>query len=516
MRTLKVVLLLLASTSLAMADEPVTPVAPVAPVVTSVAPVVTPGAPEPKPGDLIPDAQAPLAGYSEGNFYLRDRNSWFVLFPKGRVQVDWYNFLNQPNPPAGTITNDTKDPRNAIRDTVFIRRARIGISGTIAHHFDFKMEGEFATVPSAGQYATITDASVIVNYTDYIKLEVGQFFTPFTLENQTSDNYVDFMERAATVRYVVPAIRDTGAQIFGTLPRKSARYFIGVFNGDGQDFKNLDNHPAVIGRVLIAPLAIWSRHPAWTEDLWFGGSFWYQKTTNLGGAASPSTSAATQGDIASISTQSGFSTFSSNYGNGSDANMNAIRSHLAPDGTTLKYAFELNVPITRRYGLRGEYVHQAIDLREYNDVSVTGNVSRSRGATGKLEGYAWYVEAYAWLGHDLHIDKPGYYQTPHWKGAIVPTPAKWAVQLAAKYEHVDTSITGLATGTAKADPAAGHYALDVFELGASLYVSRHARVSANYLLNYVGAGSTEALNETKNLFYHRYDHELVFRLAIQL
>src|SRR5437899_1188017 len=36
------------------------------------------------------EATAPLAGYSDRNFFFRDRHSWFVLVPKGRLNVDWY------------------------------------------------------------------------------------------------------------------------------------------------------------------------------------------------------------------------------------------------------------------------------------------------------------------------------------------------------------------------------------------------------------------------------------------
>ena len=48
-------------------------------------------------------AVEPLAGYANGAFFLRDPHDWFVLFPKGRLQVDWYNFPSRGNPPAGAV-----------------------------------------------------------------------------------------------------------------------------------------------------------------------------------------------------------------------------------------------------------------------------------------------------------------------------------------------------------------------------------------------------------------------------
>jgi hypothetical protein len=467
------------------------------------------------------DSQAPpLAGLSETNVFVRDKHDWFVVFPKGRVHVDGYNFLNRPEPKAGVVANSAQDAARAqLRDTLFIRRARLGLAGTIAGHIDFRFEGDFATVATSGQYGIITDAYVVLNWLPYLKLQAGQFYAPFTLENQTSTNYTDFMERSTAVRFAVPFPRELGALLYGELPRKSVRYHIGVFDGDGQNFKNQDNQPAVIGRVVLHPLNLWPYHPLWLEDLWVGGSFWWQQADNLGGSIQPSTSGATQNDLASVTTQGGFSIFNSSYNNGVDTSNNAIRSHLAPDGNTVKYAFELSVPLWRRLGLRSEFVHQSIDLRQYNDVNPgTGNLKRTRGAAGTLTGWGAYAEIYGWvwLSGVVNPSRPGYYDIPHWGGYRPPLEPHWGLMLAAKYEHVELDVGVPPSGNAAADPAAGHYALDTFELGANLWLTRFSRLTANYVLNYVGAGSGSAAQETTNLFFKGFEHELLFRLQVSL
>jgi phosphate-selective porin len=456
-----------------------------------------------------PEERAPLAGYSEKNFFLRDRHSWFVLVPKGRLNVDYYNFLNRPDLPAGTVANSTADQRP--RDTLFIRRARIGLAGTIARRIDFRVEAEFASLPTPGQYATLTDASIVLNFWPYIQFEAGQFYAPFTLENPTSENYTDFMEKSSPVRFVVPTSRETGGMLLGELPRRAARYWFGVFDGDGQNFKNLDNKPAVIGRAFFAPLALWNKHDKWMEEVWIGGSFWWQQNTNLGGVGPASTSGATSGDLANITTQGGISLFNSNYNNGTDVNKNVIRSHLAPNGTTVKWALELNVPVFRYGGLRAEYMHQSIDVGEYNDVNPgNGNLTRYFSSNGRLEGWGSYVELYGWIHGDINVDRPGLYQVPHWNGYITPKSPLWALMLAAKYEHVELDVTGLPAN----DPALGHYSLDVFELGGNLWLTRHSRLMANYVMNYLDGNAT---NFTKNIYAKgHYDHELLFRLAVSL
>src|SRR5579871_591394 len=308
--------------------------------------------------------EGPLAGYSDKQLFLRDPGGWFVLIPKGRLNVDWYDFLNRPDQsPNGAAANSAADQRLQLRDTVFIRRARVGVAGTFLGRIDFRVEGDFAQVAAPGQYATLADAAIVVGWADWLKLEAGQFYAPFTLENHTSENYTDFLEKAAAVRWAVPTAREAGAQLYGETPYKLGRYWIGVFDGDGQDAKNLDNRAAVIGRFVLQPFGPWRSRAAWLENVWLGGSFWWQQSTNLGGAAAPSTSAATAGDLASLSTVGGFTLWPTNYANGSDADNHAVRSHLAPDGTTVKWALEANVALGRRFGVRGEYLRQSIDVR---------------------------------------------------------------------------------------------------------------------------------------------------------
>jgi hypothetical protein len=460
------------------------------------------------------EAKAPLAGYSEKNFFLRDPNSWFVLVPKGRLNVDYYSFLSRPSEPPGGIVNGPGDTRP--KDTLFLRRARLGMAGTIAQHVDFRVEAEFANVPTVGQYASLTDASIVVNYVPYLQLEAGQFYTPFTLENPTSENYTDFMEKAAAVRFAVPTSRETGIMLLGEAPHNVVRYWVGLFDGEGQNFKNLDYGAAVIGRTIVAPLGLLPEHESWMENVWFGGSAWVQKSQNLGGTSAPSTTGATQGDLSNVTTQAGLPIFNSNFNNGIDSANSAVRSHVAPNGVTRKLALELNVPLFDRVGLRAEYIHQSIELNEYNDTATT----RTPGAPGTLKGTGAYGEVYVWLGGQVNVDRPGLYQTPHWRGYKTPAPPKVGVMLAAKYEHVGFDVDGLPAttqtgGKQGSDAAVGSYSLDVFELGANLWMTRHHRLMTNYVLNYFGSDNPSPAAQ-KNLFFRKTDHELLFRFAVSL
>jgi hypothetical protein len=455
----------------------------------------------------------PLAGYSNGGFFIRDPRNWFVFFPRGRLQVDWYNFLNRGDLPPGVDNNGAKDTRP--KDTLFVRRARIEVQGTFIGHFDFAIGGEFGATPATGAYGTLTDCFINIDYLPYLQLQVGQFDAPFTLENRTSDKYFDFMERSIAVRDLgVPFNKDDGAMIWGWLPRRVAYYSWGVFNGDGQSFKNQDNNPAVLGRAFVAPVA-WMKAAEknrWMQDIWVGGSIWWQRNTNLGGPIAPSAGAA-ENDLPSMTTQGGVGFFNASYNNGTDMNNNAIRSHLAPDGDTLKWALEVNVPV-KRLGLRWEFVDTAISLAQYND---SGSPSLKRSAPirgGKLEGYSTYLELYGWILGDVNfLDTPGLEPLPKMKKFTWAQEPKWGLMLALKYEYTRFSVSGLPMGMGAPDPAQGSYQVQTFEAGLNAWGTKHVRLTANYLFNYIDG---DAANVRGNPFRQKYEHELLFRLGVAL
>src|SRR5205085_12273800 len=104
-----------------------------------------------------------------------------------------------------------------------------------------------------------------------------------------------------------------GAMLLGWIPRRVAYYSLGLFNGDGQTFRNQDNNPALIGRLFVAPLAPIAGARRWMEDITVGVSIWWQKNSNIGGAVTPSGNGAAQNDLSAMTTQGGFGFFSSSY-----------------------------------------------------------------------------------------------------------------------------------------------------------------------------------------------------------
>jgi phosphate-selective porin len=467
-------------------------------------------------------ASDPLAGFAD-KFFVRSPDDRFVLYVGGRIMVDSRNYLNPGKLPDGVTASSSGDKRP--KNTIFLRRARLELGGTIAEHYDFTLQGEIATTPDVGAYGTVTEAAINIDYSSYARLKVGQFSAPFTLDNATSSKYYSFMERSLPVRAIgIPGVFEIGAMVWGQPASKWAYYALGLFNGDGQNLNAQGRGPEVIGRGFVAPLAASAGTRRWRRELWLGGSVLRRDANNIGGAIAPSTSGRTQNDLNNMTTQGGIQFFSASYAS-HDAAGAAIRSHLVPNGVTAKWALEANAPVSDRVGLRAELIHSSMNIAQYHDTAMREGPFTG----GRLTGLGYYVEAWAWAMGDMSIvptpSLPGGSKLKH------PLPAakdpRLGLKLLAKYEHVGLDLHLPAIGSdAVQDPADGHYAIDAFSLGADAWPSTQVRLTVNYVMNFIGglgarAGSSALM---KSNYYYvdppdgsgrpTVDHELSLRVQI--
>ena len=82
---------------------------------------------------------------------------------------------------------------------------------------------------------SLKDAYIDLTFMPELRLRTGQFTVPFSLEELTSDNFIDFIERSM-VNALAPT-RDRGAKIYGDLGLMDGivSYHLGGFNGSGED-----------------------------------------------------------------------------------------------------------------------------------------------------------------------------------------------------------------------------------------------------------------------------------------
>ncbi|CAM8646547.1 OprP Phosphate-selective porin [Oxalobacteraceae bacterium] len=152
------------------------------------------------------------------------------------------------------------------QDRMEVRRARIGVKGQLAKDFkyeivtDLGISNSTSTIADAGMSNQLTGTDVA--YIDYagikdVSFRVGRFKMPFSLEQLTSSNNIDTIERSLMGQLEgenVPA-KETGAMVFGS-PVSGVTYALATSRGRG----NADATTATtdyIGRVTgnLAQLA---------------------------------------------------------------------------------------------------------------------------------------------------------------------------------------------------------------------------------------------------------------------
>jgi hypothetical protein len=480
----------------AVAPAPVPAEAPpTAPVVVP-APVVStplPPAPVAVMPVPVPVAEEPLAGFSDGIPFLRSPENGFIIFPSGRLQTDTYIFNRNEG---------SKSPN----DTFLLRRARLELTGWIGGLAYFSIAGDFAQAPPAGaapaapaNIATTDDYVAIAPWNNLAILQVGQYDAPFTLENRTSDKYFDFMERSITVRsFGIPDNKEIGAMVHGFNDQRNYYYSVGVFNGDGQNFKNADDQADWMGRAWIAPFSFVGEGPL--HDVEIGGSFWTGDRSN--------TLAPT-----SQTTQGGFTFWSNAAFNYTPMGGAAESIQLRQVGRLKAYAGEINAPIDHKYGVRGEFIWKDSPLSADN-VASSGTGTIIGGAD--LKGYSMYGEAWFWLLGDDRIlgDQQGLEPFSRYRKFGVK-PVQNGLMVAFRYEHLDEDLTadadvnglggvlGVANGTKTK--------VDAYELGLNYWRSKRFRATVNGVLNHFG-GDTALIRGLAS----KNEQELLFRLAIAL
>ncbi|HEY2899468.1 MAG TPA: porin [Polyangia bacterium] len=466
--------------------EPSSPVEPPPPPPAPVEPPPLPVAPPPAAPAATPPSDEPLAGFSNQTAFLRSPDNLFILFPSGRVQADGYFFKSANTTPFNTL---------------LLRRARFELTGWVGTFVYFSIAGDFASgapagaAPIAQSNLNATDDFVaLAPWKDLFILQVGQFDAPFTLENRTSDKYLDFMEKSIPVRaFGIPSGKEVGAMAHGTNPDRNFYYSLGVFDGDGQNFRNADNQFDFIGRAWVAPL------PGGVDELkavTLGASYWTGDRNNAL-------------ILASQSTQAGFTFLKPSY-TFTQASGTKTPVELHQMGRLQAWAAELNAPVAHKWGARFEFIWKRQPLSAMDVTSATAPVVLG-GAT--LKGSAFYGELWLWaIGDDRIIGEPGM-QMPTRLGKFgVKAPVN-GLQLAFKVDYLNETISESSDTAAlmTKSPVTGTTKVDSYELGINYWHSKRFRLTFNYLLNHFG-GDTSTITKLKS----RFEQEYLFRFAVAL
>ena len=158
------------------------------------------------------------------------------------------------------------------KDGFDIRRARLDLKGNITPWFLYRVQADLVDKPK------MIDAYGEIKIADYFSITAGQFKVPFSLENLTSSNKLEMIDRSQVVEALVARGkdvignqngRDIGIQISGTIIKLKGlplvEYRLGVFNGSGINVADTANGSKdIAGRLIFTPI----------KGLSFGGGFY--------------------------------------------------------------------------------------------------------------------------------------------------------------------------------------------------------------------------------------------------
>ena len=197
----------------------------------------------------------------------------------GRVQFDARNHTNS------TATVDDRDSAN-YADNYEIRRARIGVSGTINKDIAYEVVGN-----AVGSSTNFVDTA-FANYgfNKAAQFRAGRFKQPFSLEEMTSSNSIDFMERSYGNQVV--AGKRLGIMFHGE-PTKGITYGISSFQQDFSQRVSSQN----LGQSNAARLAANFAEMQGIEDtvihLGYARSKMFNKVANVTSSSGGTTTTAT-------------------------------------------------------------------------------------------------------------------------------------------------------------------------------------------------------------------------------
>lgn len=178
---------------------------------------------------------------TENGIGLKSKDGNNTVQLTGRLHMDYRQY--DPTYGAGQTTD-------SYQNVAEVRRSRFGVRGQFAKDFRYQLLANFGN--DAGSSATTTTADEMwVNYAanPEMQFQFGLFKMPFSLEQLTSSNNIDFMERSLignTDGEFIPA-KETGFMLHG-IPKPGLVYQLAVSRGRGNKDAANDGFD-YIGRV---------------------------------------------------------------------------------------------------------------------------------------------------------------------------------------------------------------------------------------------------------------------------
>jgi phosphate-selective porin OprO/OprP len=245
---------------------------------------------------------------------LSSANGETTLNLTGRLHFDVRSF-------SSAFSNGMTTDKDTAKygDTYDIRRARIGFNGTFSKDVAYEV-----VLNAASSDSTNLDTGFInYSFRKPVQLRVGKFKQPFNLEELTSSNNIDFIERSYANQFA-PG-KKLGMMLHGA-PNEGVYYGVSMFQ-DATAVSSASRNTQSAGRLVgnIAKLA-----DIKDSVLHFGAA----KTSGSMDVAAGAT-----GDVLKLRTDARGvdGVFASSFANGATANVNEVKR--AQTGIEMAYAY---------------------------------------------------------------------------------------------------------------------------------------------------------------------------------
>jgi len=164
----------------------------------------------------------PVLKEKDNNFTIESANGNNSLSLTGRIHFDYRHFDSYDNS-GGALSSVTHAASATGADTFDIRRARLGVKYKFAKNYSGEIV--FNTV---GAVNVLDVGYMDVSWFEKAKFRIGQFKMPYSLEQLTSSNNIDFIERSFVDQFIPQ--KEVGIQVFGE-PTKGMTYAVALSNG---------------------------------------------------------------------------------------------------------------------------------------------------------------------------------------------------------------------------------------------------------------------------------------------
>jgi phosphate-selective porin OprO/OprP len=136
------------------------------------------------------------------------------------------------------------------------QRIRLSAQGyAYSKDLTYKLEFDPRELAKSPSSKGLVDAWLNYSLIDEAQIKVGQYKTPFSRQELTSDGALQFVERSPVVTNMKPSY-DIGAMLNGKIANGLAYYYAGVFEGAGQSsVRNPNNNNNMfVARAVVNPL----------------------------------------------------------------------------------------------------------------------------------------------------------------------------------------------------------------------------------------------------------------------